>query len=327
MIKTRTRTIKYLKAAVVGFLAAKQHQEGKEKRRKIERKAVACLRPVRECLLCGELGSCRLVTELMQKRQQAVREVLPAAQPAPVHPKNNLNELSGAEWLYFTKTLLSTAYPSEYGHALRKAHGANKPPRLMKQLIEFFTKRGESVLDPFAGVGGTLIGAALCQFPRDCLGIEINPQWVGVYHQVLAAHPELASYPLVAGDCREILRDYPDNHFHFITTDPPYNTHFTRTMCTGKYETTHPNRKTDYDMQSDDVRDLANLESYDAYLAAMTGVLAARARLAGFIPKGEIIWYQAGTRLRPYGYPYAYVPNIAHQYILVLQKPKARGKK
>ena len=47
----------------------------------------------------------------------------------PVHPNNTLNELSGDEWLYFTKSLLTTAYPSELGHALRKAHGANKPPR------------------------------------------------------------------------------------------------------------------------------------------------------------------------------------------------------
>ena len=48
----------------------------------------------------------------------------------PVHPNNTLNELSGDEWLYFTKSLLTTAYPSELGHAQRKAHGANKPPRV-----------------------------------------------------------------------------------------------------------------------------------------------------------------------------------------------------
>ncbi|MEX1294569.1 MAG: DNA methyltransferase, partial [Candidatus Limnocylindrales bacterium] len=69
----------------------------------------------------------------------------------PVHPNNTLNELSGDEWLYFTKSLLTTAYPSELGHATRKVHGANKPPRLMARLIEFFTKGGELVLDPFAG--------------------------------------------------------------------------------------------------------------------------------------------------------------------------------
>ena len=65
-----------------------------------------------------------------------------SAGKAAVHPDNTLNELSGEEWLYFTKSLWTTAYPSELGHALRKAHGANKPPRLMARLIEFFTKPG-----------------------------------------------------------------------------------------------------------------------------------------------------------------------------------------
>ena len=54
------------------------------------------------------------------------------------HPANTLNELPGEEWLYFTKSLLTTAYPSELGHHARRAHGANKPPRLMARLIEFF---------------------------------------------------------------------------------------------------------------------------------------------------------------------------------------------
>ena len=97
-----------------------------------------------------------------------------------VHPSNSLNELSGDEWLYFTKSLLTTAYPSELGHAARKTHGANKPPRLMARLIEFFTKGGELVLDPFAGVGGTLLGAAVCRSPRRALGFEIEPRWADV---------------------------------------------------------------------------------------------------------------------------------------------------
>jgi len=47
--------------------------------------------------------------------------------------------------------------------------------------------------------------------------------------------------------------------------------------------------------------------------------LAARAEPHGFVTKGDLIWYQAGTRLRPYGYPHAFVPNIVHQHILVLR--------
>lgn len=272
--------------------------------------------------------------------------------PRQTDPRNTLNELSGEEWLYFTRSVLLTAFPSEFGHDLRKAHGANKPPRLMKLLIEFFTKGGETVLDPFAGVGGTLIGASIATPPRKALGIEINPRWVEVYHRVLRREPGLLPQELVCGDCREVLQRYHGESFHFIATDPPYNIHLKRTMANGRYPQ-HRNRHTDYDMRSDEPGDLANLPSYDDYLQCMEEVfrqchrvlkrgrylalivrnayqhgeyifthvdLARRAKAAGFVPKGEIVWYQNGTRLRPYGYPYSYVPNIAHQFIVVLRK-------
>jgi len=98
----------------------------------------------------------------------------------PVHAANELNELPGEEWLYFTKSLLTTAYPSELVHAARRVHGANKPPRLMARLIEFFSRTGETVLDPFAGVGGTLLGAAIARGPRHAIGIELEPRWASV---------------------------------------------------------------------------------------------------------------------------------------------------
>ena len=101
------------------------------------------------------------------------------------HPANTLNELPGEEWLYFTKSLLTTAYPSELGHRARRAHGANKPPRLMARLIEFFSRTGDLVLDPFAGVGGTLLGAAISRGPRRAIGIELDPRWAAVYDEVV----------------------------------------------------------------------------------------------------------------------------------------------
>src|ERR1041385_2350408 len=101
------------------------------------------------------------------------------------HPRNTLNELSGEAWLYFTKSVWTTAYPSELGHALRKEHGANKPPRLMARLTQFFTRGGELVLDPFAGVGGTLLGAAIARPARRALGFEIDARWASVYDSVV----------------------------------------------------------------------------------------------------------------------------------------------
>lgn len=269
---------------------------------------------------------------------------------------NRLNDMSGGEWLYFTKSVITTAYPSEHGHDLRKAHGANKPPQLMKSLVQFFTKAGGRVLDPFAGVGGTLIGAVLCDPPRECVGIEINRRWIEIYHQVVErSEGMLKSCPLIHGDCLEEMARMEDASFDFVATDPPYNVHLERTMCDGRYDESFSNRRTDYDMRSEAPGDLANLGSYEAYLDRMEQVfaqcrrllkpgrylaiivrnayqkgeyifthaeLARRARSVGMVPKGEKVWYQAGTRLRPYGYPYSYVPNISHQHIVFLQRPR-----
>ncbi len=293
-----------------------------------------------------------------------------------MHPNNTLNELGGDEWLYFTKSLLTTAYPSELGHTARKAHGANKPPRLMARLIEFFTKRDELVLDPFAGVGGTLLGAAICRSPRRALGFEIEPRWAEVYRSVVSAAeaenegtgPVLTDLgdndpggprrfdpagcrPQV-GDAMTLVRDLDDASIDLIATDPPYNPQLKVTMSGGALAEKFANRRTDYAMITDDPADLANSATYAEYLDRMAALfgelrrvlrpkryavvivrdayqdgsyrfvgsdLAARAEPHGFTTKGDLIWYQAGTRLRPYGYPHAFVPNIVHQHILVLR--------
>jgi len=298
----------------------------------------------------------------------------------PPHPLNDLNELPGEEWLYFTKSILTTAYPSELGHAARKIHGANKPPRLMARLIEFFSRTGELVLDPFAGVGGTLLGAAIARGPRRALGIELDPRWIAVFGQVvhdLAAEHE-GRGPLIAdlgnadpgglrgfdpsglelrqGDARTVLATLEDGSVDMIATDPPYNVQLPLTMAGGALAEAHPNRRTDYAMVSDLDADLANAPDYGAFLDALETVfvemyrvlrpgryavvivrdayqagryqfvgsdLAMRAERSGFVPKGDLIWHQAGTRLRPYGYPRVFVPNIAHQHILVLRREPA----
>lgn len=295
----------------------------------------------------------------------------------PRHPRNTLNELSGEEWLYFTKSVWATSYPSELGHELRRRHGANKPPRLMARLIEFFTTTGELVLDPFAGVGGTLLGAAIARGPRRGLGIEIEPRWVEIYEglvRTLAAERDgrgplledlgssdpggrrgfdASGLEMRTGDALTTLADLEPASVDFVATDPPYNVQLALTMAGGRLAESHANRRTDYAMVTDDDADLANSADYPAYLDRMerafgllrralkpgryavvivrdayqdgryifTGAdLAGRATRVGFAVKGDIVWYQAGTRLRPYGYPHAFVPNIAHQHILVLRR-------
>jgi DNA modification methylase len=300
---------------------------------------------------------------------------------AAPHPANTLNELPGEEWLYFTKSVLATAYPSELGHGARRAHGANKPPRLMARLIEFFSRTGELVLDPFAGVGGTLLGAAIARGPRRAIGIELDPRWVRIYEGVVAdlraehggRGPRIvdlgetdpggprsfdpSGVELRMGDAFTVLPTIEDGSIDFVATDPPYNIQLPLTMAGGPLAERHANRRTDYAMVSDAPADLANAKDYPTFLDRMEELfgqlarvlrdgryavvivrdayqagryqfvgadLAARAAAAGLVPKGDLIWHQAGTRLRPYGYPRVFVPNIAHQHILVLRRETGR---
>ena len=71
--------------------------------------------------------------------------------------RNKLNDLTGAEWQFATKTIISKIYPANLQHKLRSQHGGQKPPELCEDLIKIFTKKGQKVLDPLAGVGGTFL--------------------------------------------------------------------------------------------------------------------------------------------------------------------------
>src|SRR4051794_21042226 len=92
------------------------------------------------------------------------------------HPRNHLNDLTGREWVHFLSSVEATAYPTKgpnsYGHNLRRIHPSPKPPQLMRSLVEFFTKQGEWVLDPFMGVGGTLLGCSLAD--RHAVGLDLS---------------------------------------------------------------------------------------------------------------------------------------------------------
>lgn len=275
-----------------------------------------------------------------------------AGDAATVSPNNQLNELTGAQWLWFTKTVFRSSYPSILGHELRKAQGGNKPPQLMQELIEFFTKSDGRVLDPFAGAGGTALGAHLAG--RASVNIEINPRSIEIYHKV-CEREGIEPHEFIEGDCREVLAAFPDDEFDFIATDPPYSPELEQTMSGERANAPYgrQNRKSSYVTYSNDPRDLSKAGSFDAYFDEMavigkelyrvlkpmkymamilrdayqesrymptSAIIAQRYSEIGWVLKGEKIWYAAGARIRPYGYPNAFVPNIIHQNILIFRK-------
>jgi len=161
------------------------------------------------------------------------------------------------------------------------------------------------------------------------------------------------------GDAQALLPQIESGSVDFVATDPPYNIQLPITMSGGSLAERHANRRTDYAMVTEHEGDLANSADYATFLDRMEDVfgqllrvlrperyaavivrdayqdgryiftgsdLADRASRAGFTPKGDVIWYQAGTRLRPYGYPSSFVPNIAHQHVLILRREPRRAR-
>ena len=67
---------------------------------------------------------------------------------------NRLNDLTPRDWLLFQKSWFVHNPPPRQKNVL--LHPAKFPETLCEQFIAFFTKPGQTVLDPMAGTGSAL---------------------------------------------------------------------------------------------------------------------------------------------------------------------------
>ena len=65
-----------------------------------------------------------------------------------------------------------------------KLHPSQKPIGAMERIVETYTQVGDIILDPFMGVGSTLVAAK--NLNRKYIGIEIESRYVEIAHQRLA---------------------------------------------------------------------------------------------------------------------------------------------
>ena len=75
-------------------------------------------------------------------------------------------------------------------------HPSQKPERLMRQLIQRFTKRDDTIFDPFMGSGTT--GVACMQLGRNFIGCEIDPKYYAIAEKRIhdaSLQPQLFTEP------------------------------------------------------------------------------------------------------------------------------------
>jgi DNA modification methylase len=262
-----------------------------------------------------------------------------------IHPKNNLNELTNTQWMIDTKSVWFSKPPKR--DKKKTQHPATFCESDIIRLIQFFSKTGEKVLDPFLGSGTTLVSCA--QSDRKGTGIEIIEKWAKLSEERLESFD--TDQKIIRGDALQTLKTFVENSYDFIVTSPPYwmilnkdDDHKARAERTSKGLTTK---------YSEESCDYGNIKSYDEFLKTLGCVFAECARVlkkkkymcvivSDFRHKSDFIAYHAdisrvveenGLKLEgitilaqdskglyPYGLPYAYVSNIHHQYILIFRK-------
>lgn len=266
--------------------------------------------------------------------------------------RNRLNDLAPKEWLKFQKSWFIHNPPPRRKELLR--HPAKFPETLAQEFIEFFTKRGQTVLDPMAGTGSTLVAAL--RSGRHAYGIELNPEYARLGRQVIAderrtrdaSQPSLAC-ELIQGDASQFAA-LAEAHalplFDYVLTSPPYwNMLHAAGAKNQRKRMADPRLDVVY---SDDPHDLGNIADYEAFLTALSAIYASlkphlrpgayltiivknvkkkgaifplawdlSSRLRShYVLKDEKIWAQDNQRLAPYGLGNAWVSNTFHHYCL-----------
>lgn len=104
----------------------------------------------------------------------------------------------------------------------KDVHPAVMPIALAKRGIELFTHRGELVLDPFNGIGTTLLAAK--DLDRNAVGFDINEKFCKTSEQRMAQSKLTgeSSQLVVCDDARNIRSYLEEETVKLIFTSPPY---------------------------------------------------------------------------------------------------------
>ncbi len=263
-------------------------------------------------------------------------------------PNNKLNDLDSKTWLKFQKSWFIHNPPPRKKGVL--VHPAKFPETMAQEFIEFFTKRGQTVLDPMAGTGSTLIAAL--RAGRNSFGIELNPKYAKIAKQIikderktLGESVDGLTSEIINGDALKAAK-FKIPTIDYVLTSPPY-----WDMLHAKGAETQKKRRTSSDMDvfySDDPKDVGNIHDYKKFLEMLVEIYAGlkplireRAYLTIIVKnvkkggkiyplawdlarelgkvytlKDEKLWLQDNQSIAPYGFGSAWVSNTFHHYCL-----------
>lgn len=261
---------------------------------------------------------------------------------------NRYNELTGKEWLQYSFSIWRDIRKNEKENKLK--HPAMFPTQLASRVIDIFTKRNDVVLDPFMGVGSTIVSAYIKE--RKSIGFELSEEYASVTRKRMKKLKERLSkkklfYPKIyQKDARKLLTYIDSKSINLCLTSPPY-----WDILSMKRTADEKNIK----KYSDSNIDLGNVHDYKNFLEELNKIftkvyetlvpnghcvvvlmdirkkdkfypfhsdLAEKMEEIGFTFEDLIIWDRQHeyNNMRPLGYPYIFRVNKVHEYILIFKK-------
>ena len=265
-----------------------------------------------------------------------------------------MNDLDAKSWVKSTKSWFVINPRSRSREQL--SHPAKYPEELVHRFVTYFTKQDGWVLDPFAGVGSTLV--ACRESGRNAFGIELSNEFVEIGKRALQGVSGNGLQLLIQGDSlnsdRLISNHFGEERpvFDYVVTSPPYWNMLRKSR--GGNRSVHKVREEEGLKQyySESERDLGNISSYDEYIDGVGNVMSgfkkllsekayltvvvqnmrdvdgilkpiawdlARRLSQDYDLRQEMIWCQDNKKLGCWGYPTTYVSNVHHHYCLVFQ--------
>jgi SAM-dependent methyltransferase len=222
-----------------------------------------------------------------------------------------MNDLTGTEWIKFTRSWFVCDSPRYHRNKATELHPARYPEEMAGEFVRFFTRAGGWVLDPFAGSGATLVACA--EAGRRGVGVELAERYVEI------TRARCGEGMVLQGDARDLgdpafwaphladltVKGLPTQDglpvFNFSISSPPYGAmlHTSR----GGVRSKHQQRmEAGLDgVYSADPRDLGNVPDLAAFLRELGAVYRGVARLiapGGYLviviqnyraPSGEVV--------------------------------------
>ena len=253
-----------------------------------------------------------------------------------ISEEKKCNDLTGKEWLQNSFSIWRDLGKTKEEKALK--HPASYSISLCEKLLHTFSKKGRNVLDPFNGIGTTMV--AVHNLKSKGTGIDLSSEFSQIAKSRIGDDKNIE---IITGDSFKEIDKLKENSYDICITSPPYWDILNMQRSADKKENIN---------YSNNKNDLGNIADYKEFINLLGDLfekvnkclknggycivnvmdirkksvfyplhidLSLELQQRGYILDDIIIWDRQSeyNNMRLLGYPYKFRINKVHDYLLL----------